>query len=84
MIATALAAVGSLVAAIAAWKSAHSWRVSQRFDSRSRAVQEWVGGAAAFNGKLKFIYKEKLNWPEDKTDIEYLSGNFFYVGVTMA
>ena len=77
MVATALAAVGSLVAAIAAWKSANSWRVSQRFDSRSKAVQAWVGEAAAFRGRLKFVYKKQLKWPEDKTDIEYLSGHFF-------
>lgn len=77
MIATALAAIGSLVAAWAAWKSTNSWRISQRFDWRSKAVQAWVGESVAFRGRLKFVYKQKLKWPEDKSDIEYISGHFF-------
>jgi len=77
MITTALAAIGSLVAAWAAWKSANSWRISQQFDWRSKAVQAWVGESVAFRGRLKFVYKQTLKWPEDKSEIEYISGNFF-------
>lgn len=76
VIATVLAAIASSVAVIAACISAYSWCVSQRFNSRCNAVQVWVGGAAAFNGRLKFIYKEKLSWPQDKIEVKYLSGHF--------
>lgn len=77
MIATALAAIGSIAAAIAAWKSANSWRESQRFDSRIKSVQAWVGEAAAFRGRLKFVYKQQLKWPDDQKDIEYISTHYW-------
>jgi len=77
MIGTLLSAIGALVAAYAAMKSTKTWKESQRFDSRSKAVQAWVGEAAAFRGRLKFIYKEKLGWPADQKEIEYISGSFW-------
>src|SRR5690606_23022825 len=77
MIGTLLSAIGALVAAYAAMKSTRIWKESQRFDSRSKAVQAWVGEAAAFRGRLKFVYKEKLDWPKDQKEIEYISGHFW-------
>lgn len=77
MICTLFSAIGALVAAYAAMKSTKVWKESQRFDSRSKAVQAWVGEAAAFRGRLKFVYKDKLSWPNDKKEIEYISGYFW-------
>lgn len=77
MIGTLLSAIGALVAAYAAMKSTKTWKDSQRFDSRSKAVQAWVGGAAAFRGRLKFVYKKQLSWPDDQKEIEYISGHFW-------
>jgi hypothetical protein len=77
MVGTLLSAIGALVAAKAAMKSTEVWKESQRFDLRSKAVQAWVGEAAAFRGRLKFVYKGKLNWPNDKVEIEYISEHFW-------
>ncbi|WP_139411917.1 hypothetical protein [Aeromonas veronii] len=62
-----------------AWLSANSWKESSLYDSRTKAVSEWVGMAAAFRGRLKFVYKETLHWSkdEDKADIEYVSKHFW-------
>ncbi|MDV6315921.1 hypothetical protein [Idiomarina sp. HP20-50] len=77
MIGTLLSAIGAVVAAYAAMKSTRTWKESQRFESRSKAVQAWVGEAAAFRGRLKFIHKDKLIWPDDQKEIEYISRHFW-------
>ena len=77
MIGTLLSAVAAVIAAWAAARSLKTWKASVRYERRCDAVAAWVGGAAIFRGKLKFIYKEQIAWPADKQDIEYLSGHFW-------
>lgn len=77
MIGTVLSAIGALLAAYAALKSTKLWRQTQRADARSKAVQAWVGEAAAFRGRLKFVYKDSLEWPDDQDQIEYISQHFW-------
>ena len=77
MIGTLLSAIGALLAAYAALKSTKTWEKSQRTESRTKAVQAWVGEAAAFRGRLKFVYTNKLNWPENQKEIEYISRHFW-------
>lgn len=77
MIGTLLSAVAAAVAAWAAVIASRAWKASMRYERRCDAVAAWVGGAATFRGKLKFIYKEQVNWPADKQEIECLSGHFW-------
>jgi len=77
MISTFLSALGALIAAYAAMKATKSWKAQSRFDSRREAVNAWVGGAMTFRGRLKFIYKDNVKWPDDKKEIEYISENFW-------
>lgn len=62
---------------LSALKSTRTWKESQHFDLRIKAVQTWVGEAAAFRGRLKLVYKKEFNWPDDQKEIEYISGHFW-------
>lgn len=77
MLGTLLSAVAAMVAARAAVKASKSWKDSVLYERRCNAVAAWIGGAATFRGKLKFIYKEQLDWSTDKQEIECLSGHFW-------
>ncbi|KLD71236.1 hypothetical protein [Xanthomonas pisi] len=77
LIASVLSSIAATLAAYGAITGAKAWKASVRYERRCDAVTAWVGGAATFRGRLKFIYGGNLTWPEDKDEIEYLSAHFW-------
>lgn len=76
MVATCIAACAASYAAYATMKGAKSWKEQSDFETKRDAVSAWVSGAATFRGRLKFVYKKNVKWPEDKKEIEYVSEHF--------
>ncbi len=74
---TVITTISASVAAYAAMKSVKTWKQQSKFESRRDAVSAWIGGAAIFKGKLKFIYSEEVNWEKNKNEIEYISKHFW-------
>ncbi|MFM4707737.1 hypothetical protein ACFX5Z_07720 [Aeromonas dhakensis] len=77
---TTITTITSVLVAIAAawfsWLSAVAWKESNLHNIRCAAVSAWVGMAATFRLRLKFVYKQKLQWPEDKKEIELIAEHF--------
>lgn len=76
-IGTLISAIAAAVAAIASWRAVHSWRAQAIFENRRSAIVEWMSSAASFQGKLKQIYEENVQWPKDKEVIEGISKDFW-------
>ncbi|HKM37653.1 MAG TPA: hypothetical protein VJY83_08475 [Thiopseudomonas sp.] len=74
---TLASTLAAFIAAFAALKSVSSWKKQARFESKRDAINTWVSGAVLFRGRLKFIYKSDVKWPEDKAEIELISEHFW-------
>ena len=77
MIGTLISALSAAAAAITSLHLVNSWKKQTTYEGRRNAVIGWISGAALFQGTLKKVYSERVEWPKDKTTIEFVSMNFF-------
>lgn len=75
--ATVMTAIAAAFSAYGALLGAKAWKTSIRYERRCDAVAAWVGGAAAFRGRLKFVYADNLTWEKNRKEIEELSAHYW-------
>ena len=68
-----VALICTAISAVAAAYALFTWRKEARY----AAVNLWFSNAVRFRGELNFIYKDKIEWPTDKDEIERLSKSFW-------
>ena len=77
MIGTLVSAISAAIAAIATSMLVGGWRNQATYEGKRSAVIAWMSGAALFQGTLKQVYLDKVEWPKDKEAIELVSKSFF-------